>query len=222
MSSSRGLFITIEGGEGVGKSTNIAFIAEQLQQQGIDFILTREPGGTPLAEDIRQLLLIPRNESVAENTELLLMFAARAQHIAQVIKPALQSGKWVICDRFTDATFAYQGGGRGVDLGKISDLEQWVQGDLRPDYTLLLDAPIEVGMSRATKRGELDRFEQEQRAFFEAVRSTYLSLAEKFKQRFRIVDASQTLPAVQQSLSVIIDEMVAASMSSETVGNSSE
>jgi dTMP kinase len=222
LSSSRGLFITIEGGEGVGKSTNIAFIAEQLQQQGIDFILTREPGGTPLAEDIRQLLLIPRNESVAENTELLLMFAARAQHIAQVIKPALQSGKWVICDRFTDATFAYQGGGRGVDLGKISDLEQWVQGDLRPDYTLLLDAPIEVGMSRATKRGELDRFEQEQRAFFEAVRSTYLSLAEKFKQRFRIVDASQTLPAVQQSLSVIIDEMVAASMSSETVGNSSE
>ena len=222
MSSSRGLFITIEGGEGVGKSTNIAFIAEQLQLQGIDFILTREPGGTPLAEDIRQLLLIPRNESVAENTELLLMFAARAQHIAQVIKPALQSGKWVICDRFTDATFAYQGGGRGVDLGKISDLEQWVQGDLRPDYTLLLDAPIEVGMSRATKRGELDRFEQEQRAFFEAVRSTYLSLAEKFKQRFRIVDASQTLPAVQQSLSVIIDEMVAASMSSETVGNSSE
>ncbi|ARN75540.1 dTMP kinase [Oceanicoccus sagamiensis] len=209
MSATRGLFITIEGGEGVGKSTNIDFIAQRLEQQGIDFILTREPGGTPLAEDIRQLLLNPREEAVAENTELLLMFAARAQHIAEVIEPALAAGKWVVCDRFTDATFAYQGGGRGIPMTKIADLEQWVQGDLRPDFTLLLDASVEVGMSRASKRGALDRFEQEKKDFFESVRTAYLNMATLNPDRYRVVDASKTLEQVQQSLTQVIDEMIA-------------
>ena len=210
MSSTRGLFITIEGGEGVGKSTNIDFIAQRLKRQGISFILTREPGGTPLAEDIRQLLLTPRDEGVAENTELLLMFAARAQHIAEVIEPALAKGQWVVCDRFTDATFAYQGGGRGIPMTKIADLEQWVQGDLRPDFTVLLDASVEVGMSRASKRGALDRFEQEQKNFFESVRAAYLSLAEQYPDRYRVVDAAQALAQVQESLVTVIDEMIAA------------
>lgn len=210
MSSTRGLFITIEGGEGVGKSTNIDFIARRLKRQGISFILTREPGGTPLAEDIRQLLLTPRDEGVAENTELLLMFAARAQHIAEVIEPALAKGQWVVCDRFTDATFAYQGGGRGIPMTKIADLEQWVQGDLRPDFTVLLDASVEVGMSRASKRGALDRFEQEQENFFESVRAAYLSLAEQYPDRYRVVDAAQALAQVQESLVTVIDEMIAA------------
>ena len=209
MSSNRGLFITIEGGEGVGKSTNIDFIARRLKQQAIPFILTREPGGTPLAEDIRQLLLTPREEGVAENTELLLMFAARAQHIAEVIEPALARGEWVVCDRFTDATFAYQGGGRGIPMAKIADLEQWVQGDLRPDFTVLLDAPVEVGMSRASQRGALDRFEQEQKVFFESVREAYLAMSEKHASRYRVVVASQTLDRVQESLSTVIDEMIA-------------
>ena len=210
MSSTRGLFITIEGGEGVGKSTNIDFIAQRLKSQGISFILTREPGGTPLAEDIRQLLLTPGDEGVAENTELLLMFAARAQHIAEVIEPALANGQWVVCDRFTDATFAYQGGGRGIPMTKIADLEQWVQGDLRPDFTVLLDASVEVGMSRASKRGALDRFEQEQKNFFESVRAAYLSLAEQYPDRYRVVDAAQALAQVQESLVTVIDEMIAA------------
>ena len=210
MSSTRGLFITIEGGEGVGKSTNIDFIAQRLKQQGTPFILTREPGGTPLAEDIRQLLLTPRDESVAENTELLLMFAARAQHIATVIEPALARGEWVVCDRFTDATFAYQGGGRGIPMTKIADLEQWVQGDLRPDFTVLLDASVDIGMSRASKRGALDRFEQEQKDFFEKVRAAYLAMAEQHSNRYRVVDASLSLEQVQESLLTVIDEMIAA------------
>lgn len=209
MSANRGLFITVEGGEGVGKSTNIALIADRLKQAGVDFCMTREPGGTPLAEDIRQLLLTPREESVAENTELLLMFAARAQHIAQVIEPALANGQWVICDRFTDATFAYQGGGRGIDQQKIADLEQWVQGSLRPDFTILLDAPIEVGMARAVKRGDLDRFEQERQQFFQQVRETYLALSKQHSSRFRVIDAGQALSQVQSDLQVLIDTLLA-------------
>jgi len=201
------LFVTIEGGEGVGKSTNIAYIAEHLAGDKIPFIQTREPGGTPLAEDIRQLLLAQRSEPVAENAELLLMFAARAQHIAEVIEPALARGDWVICDRFTDATYAYQGGGRGLAESKIADLENWVQGSLRPDFTILLDAPVTVGMARAGQRGQLDRIELEQQQFFENVRNCYLSLAERHRDRFRVVDASQTLEEVQQALLSIIDEM---------------
>ncbi|MEE8056637.1 MAG: dTMP kinase [Pseudomonadales bacterium] len=209
MSFKRGLFVTIEGGEGVGKSTNIIFIAKQLEQANIPFQLTREPGGTPLAEDIRQLLLTPRKETIAENTELLMMFAARAQHIADVIEPALVRGDWVICDRFTDATFAYQGGGRGIARQKIVDLEQWVQGNLRPDCTLLLDAPVSVGMARAQKRGDLDRFEQEQQPFFENVRNAYLSLARSDSSRYKVIDASQSLERVQSSLLEVVSELIA-------------
>jgi dTMP kinase len=206
----RGKFITVEGGEGVGKSTNLGLIAELLAGAGIDLVMTREPGGTPLAEDIRELLLRPRQESVAENTELLLMFAARAQHIAKVIEPALARGDWVLCDRFTDATYAYQGGGRGIALSKIADLENWVQGSLRPDYTLLLDAPIEVGMARANNRGELDRFEQEERHFFAGVRQCYLDRARQ-ESRYRIIDASQQLPEVQAQVRKVVADLLADS-----------
>lgn len=208
MTHSRGLFITIEGGEGVGKSTNIDFISARLRNAGIAFVITREPGGTPLAEDIRQLLLSPRDEAVAENTELLLMFAARSQHISQVIEPALAGGQWVICDRFTDATYAYQGGGRGIDSQKIANLEQWVQGSLRPDYTILLDAPVEVGMTRANRRGDLDRFEQEQQAFFDCVRHSYLEMARQQSIRYRVVDASQPLTEVQRDLDKVLAEII--------------
>jgi dTMP kinase len=206
--SNRGVFLTVEGGEGVGKSTNIDFIADKLKAAGISFVLTREPGGTPLAEDMRKLLLQRRQESVSENAELLLMFAARAQHIDQVIEPALSDGCWVVCDRFTDATYAYQGGGRGVPVNKIADLERWVQGDLRPDFTVLLDAPVELGLRRARQRAELDRFEQETLGFFENVRAAYLAMAEADPGRFRLIDASQPLEGVQQDLSVVLDYMI--------------
>ena len=208
MEARRGLFITVEGGEGAGKSTNINFIADHLRGAGIEFVLTREPGGTPLAEDIRQLLLSPRDESVAEDTELLLMFAARAQHIASVIEPALVAGRWVVCDRFTDATYAYQGGGRGVSHDKIARLESWVQGELRPDFTLLLDTSVEVGMARASQRGELDRFEQEQAAFFERVRQCYLDMADQYPARYRVIDASAPLAVVQGELSDVMSAIV--------------
>jgi dTMP kinase len=206
-SKARGIFITMEGAEGVGKSTNIDFIARALDSKGIPYVLTREPGGTPLAEDIRQLLLSVREETVAEDAELLLLFAARAQHMANVIVPALNSGQWVVCDRFTDATFAYQGGGRGISVDKIASLEQWVQGNLRPDYTILLDAPVEVGMERASKRGQLDRIEREQQQFFEAVRAAYLTRAKQNKERFRVIDASQPLESVQENLSATLETM---------------
>lgn len=205
---SRGLFITVEGGEGVGKSTNIAFLEEHLKSHGVDLIVTREPGGTPLAENIRKLLLQVDTESIAEITELLLMFAARAQHIQQLIEPALASGQWVLCDRFTDATYAYQGGGRQINSRKIQQLEQLVQGELRPDYTLLLDAPVEIGMERARGRGELDRFEQEKLDFFERVRRTYLKLARESSGRYRILDASQSLDEVQEQLNEVCAELL--------------
>lgn len=207
----KGLFITVEGVEGVGKSTNLACIAERLEAAGINVVLTREPGGTPLAEDIRQLLLAPRAEKVANETELLMMFAARAQHIAEVILPALNNGSWVLCDRFTDATYAYQGGGRQLAIEKIAILEQLVQGDLRPDCTFLLDAPIEIGMARARKRAALDRFEQEQLSFFERVRSHYLTMANAEPQRYRVIDASQDLPVVQQQVIAITEQLLAGS-----------
>lgn len=193
----RGQFITVEGVEGVGKSTNIEYIAQLLELAGKTVVLTREPGGTPLAEDMRQLLLTPREEVVSEKAELLLMFAARAQHIAEVIEPALARGDWVLCDRFTDATYAYQGGGREMGFETIALLEDLVQGGLRPNCTVLLDAPVEIGMARAAKRGALDRFEQEKLSFFERVRQAYLQLSKTHQQRFMVVDASQTLNAVQ-------------------------
>ncbi len=195
-----GLFITVEGGEGVGKSSNIQFMQSILQEQGIDVVVTREPGGTPLAEEIREVLLNPREEKVISETELLLMFAARAQHLYQKILPALEQGKWVISDRFTDATYAYQSGGRGVSAEKVAILENFVQGDLRPDITFLFDAPIEVGMARAKKRGALDRFEEEALSFFNRVRNNYLERAKQEPSRFQIIDASQSLECVQAEL----------------------
>ncbi len=196
----KGKFITIEGGEGVGKSTNIQLITRRLEQAGIPFVLTREPGGTPLAETIRGVLLETREEPMAEMTELLLIFAARAQHLARVIVPALEAGKWVVCDRFTDATYAYQGGGRGLSKAAISELETLVQGLLRPDLTYLLDLAPAVGLERASKRASLDRFEQEKVEFFERVRHTYLERAQQDAQRCVVIDAGQALEDVQASL----------------------
>ena len=204
-------FITVEGGEGVGKSTNMAFIGEWLERHNIPYIATREPGGTPLAEEIRALLVKPRAEPVAENTELLLMFAARAQHIAEVIMPALRRGQWVLCDRFTDATYAYQGGGRGIDRTKIAQLESLVQGGLRPDMTLLLDIAVKQGLARARERGEPDRFEQEELFFFNAVRDCYLQRASEERHRYRIVDASLPLADVQRSLAIHLKQFLESS-----------
>jgi len=197
---SKGCFITVEGIEGVGKTTNLEFIQQYLETQGVEVIRTREPGGTPLAEDIRELLLRPREESVAELTELLLMFAARAQHIEQCIRPALERGTWVLCDRFTDATYAYQGGGRGLDQSRIAQLESLVQGALRPDLTILLDLPAKEGMARARARSAPDRFESEAEAFFERVRHCYLQRAAAEPRRFAVIDAAPPLEQVQADI----------------------
>ena len=204
----RGKFLTIEGTEGVGKSTNLAFVRDWLQAKGVEVVVTREPGGTPLAEEIRSLLLAKRDEAVDETAELLLVFAARAQHITQVIQPALARGAWVLSDRFTDATFAYQGGGRGLSTQVITQLEQLVQGDLRPDLTLILDIDVELGLNRARQRGELDRFESETMAFFERVRSAYRMRAEQAPSRYALVDAGQELAAVQADISLILEALV--------------
>jgi dTMP kinase len=204
----RGKFLTIEGTEGVGKSTNLAFVRDWLQAKGIEVVVTREPGGTPLAEEIRSLLLAKRDESVNETAELLLVFAARAQHIAQVVQPALARGAWVLSDRFTDATYAYQGGGRGLNTGTITQLEQLVQGDLRPDLTLILDIDVELGLNRARQRGELDRFESETMAFFERVRSAYRARAEQAPLRYALVDAGQELLAVQADICLVLHALL--------------
>jgi len=196
----RGVFITFEGGEGVGKSTNIAFLEDYLKSRGVELVVTREPGGTRIGEEIRRLLLQIRDDAVAPMAELLMIFAARAQHIAEIIEPALASGKWILCDRFTDATYAYQCGGRGLEAGKVRMLETLVQGELRPDCTILLDAPVATGMARADGRGELDRFEQEHELFFERVRATYLRLAHEGSGRYRVIDASLPLEEVQKQL----------------------
>ncbi|MCX7086566.1 MAG: dTMP kinase [Methylococcales bacterium] len=200
----KGKFITLEGGEGVGKSTNIDFIRAYLEAHHIPLVMTREPGGTPLAEKIRGLLLASQTENISEQTELLLMFAARSQHINQVILPALSAGKWVLCDRFTDATYAYQGGGRRMDIKTIEWLERIVQGNLKPDLTLLLDAPVNIGMQRAEQRGTLDRFEQEKLHFFEDVRRAYLLQANLNPERIKVINANQSLANVQQ---VIIETL---------------
>lgn len=202
----RGKFLTIEGTEGVGKSTNLAFVRDWLVARGLEVVVTREPGGTPLAEEVRGLLLSKRDESVDETAELLLVFAARAQHLTQVIKPALARGAWVLSDRFTDATYAYQGGGRGLSKSVIEQLEQLVQGDLRPDLTLILDIDVELGLNRARQRGELDRFESETIAFFERVRAAYRQRAQVAPERYALVDAGKTLPEVQAE----IDRVLAA------------
>ena len=188
-----GLFITLEGPEGAGKSTNRDYLAALLREHGVDVVLTREPGGTPLAERIR---------------ELLLVFAARAQHLQQVVRPALARGAVVLCDRFTDATYAYQGGGRGVPAERIALLEDFVQDVLRPDLTLVFDLPVEVGLARAAARGRLDRFEQERLEFFEAVRSTYLQRAAQAPERYRVLDAAQPLGAVQQRIAGLLPQLL--------------
>lgn len=206
--------MTFEGGEGAGKSTNLEYVRNQLEAAGVPLLLSREPGGTALGEKIRALLLDPDNKGMSCDAELLLMFAARAEHLSSVIMPALQRGTWVLCDRFTDATYAYQGGGRGIGSERIALLEDWVQGGFQPDMTILFDLPIDVGMQRARQRAQLDRFEQEQLSFFEAVRASYLERARHDPRRFRVVDASLELATVQQQLDKIVDELLAGAHAS--------
>jgi dTMP kinase len=200
----RGKFITLEGGEGVGKTTNLTFIRDYLQEHNISVVATREPGGTVLAEKIRHLLLDKDSEIISEQAELLLIFAARAQHVKHVIEPALAQGEWVLCDRFTDATYAYQGGGRNMRISTIEWLENLVQGNLRPDLTVLLDAPVEIGIERARERGSFDRFELEKISFFEHVRRAYLLQAELHPERIKLIRANQPLVDVQSALIDVI------------------
>jgi dTMP kinase len=201
-----GCLLTVEGIEGVGKTTNIKWICECLEKKGIPYVQSREPGGTALAEEIRQLLLTPRDESMSELTELLLVFAARAQHLHQLIQPALARGEWVVCDRFTDATYAYQGGGRGLDSTIIAALETLVQGELRPDLTLILDIEPAQGLARAYQRGAPDRFEQEAIGFFSRVRQAYLDRALISPERYLIVDAGKELVNVQQQIKTGLEQ----------------
>ncbi|MGM0702138.1 MAG: dTMP kinase [Pseudomonadota bacterium] len=210
----RGRFITLEGGEGVGKTTNLACVETWLASRGVEVVRTREPGGTPRAEAIRQLLLDPgSDEPLDDDAELLLVFAARAQHLARCIRPALARGAWVLCDRFTDATFAYQGGGRGIEAARIAELEAFVQQGLEPDLTLLLDMPVAAAQRRLQARLDAggtgrDRFEQERGAFFEAVRNAYLARAAAAPQRFAVIDADAPLERVQAGLGEILHERV--------------
>lgn len=204
----KGLFITLEGPEGAGKSTNLRYLAERLTAAGLDVLTTREPGGTEIGERVREILLTPSAEPMATDTELLLMFAARAQHLQQRILPALYDGKVVLCDRFTDATYAYQGGGRGVPLERIAQMEDFVQGHLRPHLTLVFDLPVESGMTRAVARGQLDRFEQEPLEFFESVRESYLLRALQAPGRYRVINAGQALEQVQADLQPVITEVL--------------
>jgi len=208
MKHTQGRFITIEGVEGVGKTTNLEFIGNYLRKRDITLLVTREPGGTPLAERIRALLLDRREEKVDAMTELLLMFAARAQHVNKVIKPALARGEWVLCDRFIDSSFAYQGGGREIPEEQIEQLEQLVLGQFRPDLTIILDLPVEQGLQRAEKRSAKDRFEQEERLFFSRVRQVFLQRAKRYPHRCRIVDTASDLDEVQNSLAKILDEYI--------------
>lgn len=194
-------FITFEGVDGAGKSTHLAWFADVLRQRGPDVLVTREPGGTPLGEQLREILL---NQPMGIGTEALLMFAARLEHIERVIKPALHAGKWVISDRFSDASFAYQGGGRGLDWDKLSQLEQWVHPDLQPDLTLFFDAPVEVARQRLANNVTLDRFEQEQADFFERVRAAYHRRVRQNPQRYIVIDAAQNMEEVKRQLENII------------------
>jgi len=204
---SRGLFITLEGGEGAGKSTNLAYARQWLEQAGREVVVTREPGGTELGERVRDILLHRRDLDITAESELLLMFAARAEHLAKVIRPALAAGKVVLCDRFTDATYAYQGGGRGIPAERIAVIESWVQGGLRPNLTLIFDITVEAGRQRAGQRSEPDRFESENDEFFARVRATYLARAASEPRRMRVVDASCSLERVQQQIAAIMQEV---------------
>lgn len=199
-----GSFITFEGIEGAGKSCNISHAGMLLENSAKQVMLTREPGGTPLGESLRELLLGHKHDDISSTAELLLMFAARAQHLQSKILPALERGEWVICDRFTDATYAYQGGGRNLDTAAIAALESLVQGERRPDLTILLDLPVSMGLERAGKRSAPDRFEREKHDFFERVRSAYLQIAERDPQRVKVVDASMPLQQVQQQIERVL------------------
>jgi len=203
----RGAFISLEGIEGVGKSTNLAFTADTIRRAGHEVVTTREPGGTQLGERVREWILNGDHGKLSPETEALLMFAARARHLDEVIRPALAAGRWVVCDRFTDATFAYQGGGRGASRTLLEALESEIQKGLRPDLTLLLDAPLDVGASRIGDRTP-DHFEREQRPFFERVRAEYLSLAKQDPIRIKIVDAARPLPQVQSQIDAEIAALV--------------
>ena len=203
----RGKFITIDGVEGAGKSTQIDFIRDYLSNKGINVILTREPGGTELGEKIRELLLSPETKSMHSETELLLMFAARNEHIHRKIMPALAQGDWVLSDRFTDASYAYQGGGRGLDINRIAQLEQWVLQDFTPDMTLLLDVPVELGMSRIESRGKKDRIELEAMDFFNRVRESYIDRSKQFPDRIKLIDSSQTVEYTTQQIKAILDSI---------------
>ncbi len=200
-------FISIEGIEGTGKSTAVKAICDFLEKRNIEYVLTREPGGTPVAEEIRKVLLSNREETMCPDTEVLLMFAGRAQNIAEVIKPALAAGKWVVSDRFVDASFAYQGGGRNIDTDHIQALSDWVLGDLKPDCTILLDAPVEVGLSRMSSRGAKDRIEQEGTAFFERARQAYLDCAKREFDRFHIVDAAKEIMEVAAEIAEVLEAL---------------
>jgi len=206
----KGRLITLEGIEGAGKSSHMQFIAEKLQQTGKEILLTREPGGTDLGEGIRALLLTKNEEVMFEDTELLLMFAARAQHVQQLILPAMAEGKMVICDRFTDSSYAYQGGGRGISIERIRQLEAWLfsvgLSGFKPDLTLLLDLSVETGLSRARTRGEADRFEIETVNFFQNARDTFLSIAQNEPDRVKVIDAEQQLETVQSSILEVLVE----------------
>ncbi len=204
----KGLFITLEGIEGAGKSTAVDFIEDFLTKEGHDVIKTREPGGTVIGEQIREILLKNENDTLTYDTELLLVFSARAQHIQEVILPALSSGKIILCDRFTDASYAYQGGGRGIDASRINLLEKWVQGDLRPNLTLLFDLDVSIGIQRTKKRSYADRFEQEEVNFFEKIRNTYLERAKNEPQRFRIINSASSLESVKEQIITILKDFL--------------
>jgi dTMP kinase len=204
----RGLFITLEGGEGAGKSTNLIFVRQWLQREGCDVVVTREPGGTEIGERVRDILLHSKQLHIMPESEMLLMFAARFEHLNKVIRPALAAGKVVLCDRFTDATYAYQGGGRGVPADRIAAVEDWVQGDLRPDLTLLFDIPVEFGRERAGQRSEPDRFERENNEFFQRIRETYLARAAREPGRIRVIDASRPLEQVEQQIVSVLQKAV--------------
>lgn len=206
MTQQRGKFITFEGIDGAGKSTHIAFVSAHIERAGKALVSSREPGGTPLGEKLRDLVL---HEKMHLETEALLMFASRREHIAQVIAPALERGAWALSDRFTDASFAYQGGGRGLPLSKLDALEQWVHPDLQPDLTFLFDVPLDVARARLDATRDLDKFEQEKADFFAATRNEYLRRAAQFPQRFRIIDSTRSIAAIQAELATILDALLA-------------
>lgn len=208
MNTKPGLFITLEGVEGVGKTTNMAFMRDYLLRAGVDLLCTREPGGTPIAEEIRQILLCDREEPVNAQAELLLIFAARAQHLHNIILPALAEGRWVLSDRFTDATFAYQGGGRNLPTALINQLEALVQHGRQPDRTFFLDLDVDIGLARAHGRSTPDRFEKEDRVFFERVREAYWQRIHQQPQRFAVIDASLGLPDVQRRIAAELDKLL--------------